>query len=88
LWFNIANGDESMAIALEKVFDEALLLPADVRVGLVEKIIESLNLPTRQEIDKMWAAEAEKRIQQIDKGEVDLIPGEDVFSKIRNRYTR
>jgi hypothetical protein len=36
----------------------------------------------------MWAAEAEKRIQQIDKGEVDLIPGEDVFSKIRNRYTR
>ena len=77
-----------MAVALEKVVDEALLLPADARIGLVEKIIESLNLPTRQEIDKIWAEEAEKRIQQIDQGEVDLIPGEDVFSKIRNKYTR
>ena len=77
-----------MAIALERVIDEALLLPADARVGLVEKIIESLNLPTRQEIDKIWAEEAEKRIQQIDQGEVDLIPGEDVFSKIRNKYSR
>jgi len=77
-----------MAIALNKVFDEVLSLPADARVGLIEKIIESLNLPTRPEIDKLWAEEAEKRIKQIDQGEVDLIPGEDVFSKIRNKYAR
>ena len=75
-----------MAIALEKVIDEALLLPADARVGLVEKIIESLNLPTRPEIDRLWAEEAEKRVSQIDQGEVELIPGEEVFSKIRNKY--
>ena len=77
-----------MAIALEKVVDEALLLPADARVGLVEKIIESLNLPTRSEIDKLWAEEAERRIEQIDRGEVDLIPGDEVFAKIRNKYAR
>ena len=77
-----------MAIALEKVFDEALLLPADVRVGLVDKIIESLNLPTRPDIDKLWAKEVDKRIKQIDQGEVDLIPGEEIFSKIRNKYSR
>lgn len=75
-----------MTIALEKVVDEALLLPADARVGLVEKLIESLNLPTRPEIDKLWADEAEKRITQIDKGEVELISGEEVFAKIRNKY--
>jgi putative addiction module component (TIGR02574 family) len=77
-----------MAIAVEKVVDEALLLPADVRVSLVEKIIESLNLPTRPDIDKMWAQEAEQRIKQIDKGEVKLIPGEEVFAKIRKKYAQ
>jgi hypothetical protein len=75
-----------MAVALDKVIDEALLLPADARVGLVDKIIESLNLPTRPEIDRLWAEEAEKRVKQIDQGEVELILGEDVFSKIRNKY--
>jgi len=77
-----------MAIALEKVFDEALLLPADARVGLVDKIIESLNLPTRSEIDKLWENEAERRINQIEQGEVNLISGENVFEKIRNKYVR
>lgn len=75
-----------MPIALEKVIDEALLLPADARVGLVDKIIESLNLPTRPEIDRLWAEEAERRVKQIDQGQVELIPGEDVFTKIRNKY--
>jgi putative addiction module component (TIGR02574 family) len=77
-----------MAVALEKVVDEALLLPADDRVGLVEKIIESLNLPTRSEIDKLWAEEAEKRIEEIDSGNVALIDGETVFETIRRKYAR
>lgn len=81
-------GDQIMALALEKVVDEALLLPADARVGLVDKLIKSLNLPTRPDIDKLWEEEAEKRIRQIDLGEVYLIPGEEVFAKIRNKYAR
>jgi hypothetical protein len=51
-------------------------------------IITSLNLPTQREIDKLWAEEAERRINQIDKGEVSLIPGEKVFSDIRKKYRR
>jgi putative addiction module component (TIGR02574 family) len=77
-----------MAIALEKVVDEALMLPADDRIGLVEKIIESLNLPTRSEIDKLWAEEAERRIEELDHGNVALIDGETVFTKIRRKYDR
>jgi hypothetical protein len=44
------------------------------------------NLPTRPDIDKMWAEEADRRIAQIDSGEVELIPGEEVFAKIRRKY--
>ena len=74
--------------AAEKVFDEALSLPEDARVSLVEKLLVSLNLPTRDEIDRLWAEEAERRVSQVEKGEVELIPGEDVFRKIRGKHRK
>jgi len=77
-----------MAIVADKVFDDALSLPSDVRVVLVERLLESLNLPTQAEIDRLWAEEAERRISQIDQGDVDLIPGDVVFAKIRQKYQK
>jgi putative addiction module component (TIGR02574 family) len=77
-----------MPIVADKVFDEALSLPANDRLGLVEKLLRSLNLPTQSEIDNLWAKEAERRVAEIDRGEVDLIPGEKVFEKIRQKYAR
>jgi len=49
----------------------------------VERLLTSLNLPTQREIDELCAGEAERRVAQIDRGEVDLVPGEKVFEKIR-----
>ena len=77
-----------MSTATEKVVEKALELPADERIGLVDRILASLNLPTRPDIDKMWSEEAERRVAEIDRGEVDLIPGEDVFANIRRKYSR
>lgn len=77
-----------MATAADKVIDEALSLPADARIGLVEKLLVSLNLPTQPEIERLWAEEAERRLGEIDRGEATLIPGEEVFDKIRRKYAR
>ena len=77
-----------MPIIADKVFDEALSLPANDRLGLVEKLLYSLNLPTQGEIDNLWAEEAERRVGEIDRGDVELIPGEKVFEKIRQKYAR
>ena len=77
-----------MPVATKKILDEVLQLPADARVNLVEQLLTSLNLPTQPEIDKLWAEEAEKRIAQIDKGEIKLVPGKKVFSNIRKKYRR
>jgi len=77
-----------MSIVADKVYDEALSLPADARIGLVERLLASLNLPTQRKIDELWAAEAERRVAQIDRGAVDLVPGEKVFEKIRLKYRR
>ena len=77
-----------MPIIAMKVLDEVLQLPVDARVNLVEQLLTSLNLPTQPEVDRLWADEAEKRIAQIDKGEIKLVPGRKVFSTIRKKYRR
>ena len=71
-----------------KVFEEALSLPADARLNLVEELLASLNLPVQQEIERLWAEEAERRVAQIDAGEVQLVPGEDVFDRIRAKHAK
>jgi hypothetical protein len=80
--------DINMSVVAKKVFDDALSLPAEARVGVVEKLLTSLNLPTQPEIDRLWAEEAEKRIAQVDKGEIKLVPGKRVFSDIRKKHRR
>jgi putative addiction module component (TIGR02574 family) len=75
-----------MTAMTDRVTEEALSLPADIRLNLVEKLITSLNLPIDKDIDRLWAEEAERRISQIEAGEVRLVPGEEVFSKIRAKY--
>jgi putative addiction module component (TIGR02574 family) len=80
--------DINMPVVAKKVFEEALSLPAEARVSLVEKLLTSLNSPTQPEIDRLWAEEAERRIAQIDKGEVKLVSGKKVFSNIHKKYRR
>ena len=71
-------------IKTKELFDEASSLPIEMRMQLVEKLLRSLN-PTLKAIDKLWATEAERRVEEIRSGKVKTIPGEKVFKKIRDR---
>ena len=73
-------------IKTKELFDEAISLPIEIRMKLVEKLLSSLN-PSQKAIDKLWAAEAEKRVEEITNGKVKTIPGERVFKKIRDRLS-
>lgn len=77
-----------MASIHDRVVEEALSLPADIRLSLVEKLLKSLNLPIDEEIDRLWAEEAERRVSQIGEGTVKLISGQEVFDKIRAKYVK
>lgn len=77
-----------MSSVADRITEEALSLPADMRIDLVEKLLTSLNLPTQDDIDREWAAEAERRVAEIESGEVALIPIEEVFEKLRRKYPR
>jgi putative addiction module component (TIGR02574 family) len=72
----------------EKLLREALSLPSHLRTILIDKLIESLNIPIQKEIDDLWAAEAEKRISDINSGKVKSISGENVFEEILSRFKK
>lgn len=70
----------------QKLFQEAIALPVEIRTVLVNELLTSLN-PTRQSIDDVWAQEAENRLDQLKSGAVKTRPGDEVFENIRRKYT-
>lgn len=77
-----------MATATDRVTREALSLSEAERLDLVEKLLISLNTPIDKEVDRLWAEEAERRVAQLEAGDARLVPGEEVFSRLREKHTR
>jgi putative addiction module component (TIGR02574 family) len=53
---------------------------------LAERLIASLD--ENAEVEEAWAAEIKRRLDSIDRGEVELIPAEDVIAEARRRVSR
>jgi len=68
-----------------KVVTEALSLSPRSRARLADKLLESLNEPRQREVNKLWAAEVEDRIDAYEKGELKVIPGQRVFRNLRTK---
>jgi putative addiction module component (TIGR02574 family) len=77
-----------MTTATAKLADQVLSLPCEDRIYLADRLLESLNAPSREDIDRLWAEEAERRIEELDSGKVEAIPGEQVFAEIRERLAK
>jgi len=76
-----------MTALAEKIYDEALDLPSDERLGLIDKLLESIT-PAIRSIQDAWIQEAEKRLAEYRAGNMEAIPGEEVFSRIHNRLSK
>lgn len=72
----------------DRVIEDALSLPTDIRLSLIEKLLMSLNRPVDEENDLLWADEAERRISQVEEGKAKLVSGEDVFARIRGKHRK
>ena len=77
-----------MAELAEKIYEQALDLPIEDRLTLIDKLLFSTNLPTQSDIDQAWSTEVERRCEELDSGKAKLIPGEEVFTKIRKRFAK
>ena len=73
-------------IQQKQLFDEIDILPIDLKTKLVDKLLNSIN-KTDNSIDNLWIKEINKRKTEIEKGEVSLVDGEEVFKKIEQRFS-
>jgi putative addiction module component (TIGR02574 family) len=74
-----------MSTQAEQILQSALGLPADERVDIAESLMLSVDEEKGAEIDAAWAAEIKRRIESIDKGEVQLIPWDEALRSMRER---
>ena len=71
-------------IKTQELFDEAVSLPVEIKAQLIDRLLRSIH-PIQKEIDELWVAEAEKRVEEIKSGKVKTIPGDEVFKRILSR---
>ena len=62
---------------------EALRLPPEARVKLVQKLLLILDTLSEDELEQAWLHEADRRAREVDRGEAQLIPAEEVRQKAR-----
>lgn len=73
--------------AAKKLLKDALSLPAEERVELIEALSDSLHLEP-VELGPAWTEEIASRIAQLESGEVTPVSWEDVEARIRSRLDR
>lgn len=75
-----------MASTLNEIESEALRLPEESRARLAKSLLLSLETTAQEEgTDRVWAEEAERRYQALQRGEVIGQDSEEVFREARSR---
>ncbi len=74
-----------MPDTLTELKKKAAQLSDSERAELALSLIESLDGPADPDVEEAWRVEIERRMAEIDRGEVNLIPGDEVFARLRRR---
>lgn len=65
----------------QELLEQALKLTPEERFALADKVLHSLDRPDPA-IDRLWLAEAERRLTAYRAGRVEGIPAEAIFGEI------
>jgi putative addiction module component (TIGR02574 family) len=69
-------------MSLVELFREAGVLDEHDRAALAGLLLESLETEPDPDVEAAWTAEIDRRIAQIDAGEVELVPWEELKDKL------
>ena len=81
---------EMTAAAQKQIVEQALALPKNARERLARQLLKSLHPPeekiSRKEWNRLWKAELERRLYEMESGKVKGIPAEKVMAELRAKY--
>jgi hypothetical protein len=70
-------------VSLKEIEVEIKKLDLKDRATLAKWIVESLDELTDAEVEALWVEEAERRLDELEKGLVTEIPGQEVLRRAR-----
>jgi putative addiction module component (TIGR02574 family) len=74
-------------LSTTELTDQAVSLPVEERAKLIDSLLKSLN-PTSDEADQEWIKIAKIRLDDIHSGKVKVVPGHEVFEKVKARFNK
>jgi hypothetical protein len=69
-----------------EIIHDAESLPVEERTLVVDCLLRTLN-PPNPDVDRKWVAVAQRRLEELRSGQVQPIPGKEVFARIRQRFS-
>jgi hypothetical protein len=64
------------------IFEDAIALKPEKRAKLVDALLSSLDEPD-EDMDRLWAGEAEARLEAFDKGLIKAVSLKEILDKYR-----
>ncbi len=71
----------------KNLIEEVISLPVEERAIIADSILRSLN-PVSKEIDQKWIEISKRRLEELKSGKTKAIPGNEVFDKIWQRFSK
>lgn len=60
----------------------AKALPPEDRARLAEELLASLD-PRDSDVEAAWGVEIRRRVEEVERGAVELVPADQVFASVR-----
>lgn len=74
-----------MSITVKDLLTQASILDAHDRAKLAGLLLDNLEPKVDKDIESAWLREIERRVHELDAGNVDLVPWEDIKEKLNSQ---
>ncbi|MDP1947277.1 MAG: addiction module protein [Nitrospirota bacterium] len=70
----------------QAIVEQALKLSPTERADVAEQLLASLDEALDSDVEKAWQEEIQRRRQQVERGEVELIDSDTVMAELRKKH--
>lgn len=74
-----------MARSARELFEEAMRLDPKERAALMRLLVDSLDAESEEGAEEAWQAEIERRIAELDSGQLQAVPWEELRARLYQR---
>ena len=70
----------------QAIVEQALKLSPTERADVAEQLLASLDEALDSDVEQAWQEEVQRRLQQVECGEVELIDSDTVMAELRKKH--